>query len=152
MDTLMTNLAIRVPTDHHVDSPLRILPELGGRHSRKTAASTGRFPPTPKPKQEYNAQVLVSRSVLWTFNDVGSILPNPVRPTASRKAEYTTDAKCHVERRTSTNSIGSNTPEGGTNNQTREEGASRKTRIGLRDAEFHGKRGQGEGNSLDLVS
>lgn len=54
-----TNLAIKVPTDHHVARPLRILPELGGRHSRKTAASTGRFPPTPRPKQAYNAQVLL---------------------------------------------------------------------------------------------
>jgi len=56
-------LAIRVPTDHHVASPLRTLPELGGRHSKKTAASTGKFPPTPRPRQAYSAQVLHSASV-----------------------------------------------------------------------------------------
>lgn len=44
--------------DHHVARPLRMFAELGGRHSKKTDASTGRFPPTPRPKQEYKAQVL----------------------------------------------------------------------------------------------
>jgi len=55
---LATYLEIKVPTDHQVASPLKILAEFGGRHSRKTAASTGRFPPTPRPKQAYSAQTL----------------------------------------------------------------------------------------------
>jgi hypothetical protein len=60
---LETNLAIKVPTDHHVARPLKMLLELGGKHSKKTAASTGRFPPTPRPKQAYNAHVLVYKLI-----------------------------------------------------------------------------------------
>lgn len=59
-DAFETYLAIRVPTDHQVASPLRMLPELGGRHSQKTAASTGKLPPTPSPMHAYKAQVLGS--------------------------------------------------------------------------------------------
>lgn len=43
-------LEIKVPTDHQVARPLKMLAELGGKHSRKTAASTGKLPPTPRPK------------------------------------------------------------------------------------------------------
>lgn len=77
-----TNLATRVPTDHHVASPLNMLPELGGKHSQKTAASTGMFPPTPKPRQAYKAQVLDSSSIPQIFGTmkIGASYPTQVGP------------------------------------------------------------------------
>ncbi|GMF78253.1 unnamed protein product [Aspergillus oryzae] len=48
---------MRVPTDQKTASELRICAEDVGKNSRKMAASTGRFPPTPNPKQAYSAQV-----------------------------------------------------------------------------------------------
>jgi hypothetical protein len=45
-----------------------MLLELGGKHSRKTAASTGKFPPTPRPRQAYKAHTLIGQSVSESQN------------------------------------------------------------------------------------
>ena len=58
-----SRLAIRFPTDQNTARELKRLPEVKGRNSKKTAASTGRFPPTPTPKHAYSAQALVSTYV-----------------------------------------------------------------------------------------
>lgn len=141
-----------MPTDHHVARPLRIWVELGGKHSRKTAASTGRLPPTPRPKQAYKAHVLFSESIKRYYARPWKNLPNPVRPTSSGEAKRTANAKRHVESRTASNSIGSNTPERGTDNKTHKQSTSCKARLILRDAKFHGDGCQCESNSLSLIS
>lgn len=49
---------------HQTLSMVRRLPEANGRNSKKSAPSTGRFPPTPRPKQENRAQALIYSSAI----------------------------------------------------------------------------------------
>lgn len=42
---------MRLPTGHQTESRVRRLPLSNGRNSRKSAPSTGRLPPTPRPTQ-----------------------------------------------------------------------------------------------------
>lgn len=125
-----------------------MLAELGGRHSRKTAASTGRLPPTPRPRQAYKAQVLSNGQYQEVTRGNEPILPNPVGPTASSETKGTTEEKRRVESRSSTDGIRSNTPERGTDNQTNEKGTGSETGISLGNTKFLSHGTQGESNTL----
>lgn len=58
MNAQASRLEIRVPMDQNKARELRRAPEAKGRNSRKMAASTGRLPPTPKPRQAKRAHTL----------------------------------------------------------------------------------------------
>ena len=49
--------AMRLPTGQKTESKVKRLPDVCGKNSRKSAPSTGRLPPTPRPMQAYKAQV-----------------------------------------------------------------------------------------------
>jgi len=54
------------PTGHQTDKPANRFPFLSGKNSRKSAPSTGRFPPTPVPIQAKSAAVVAQEFALPT--------------------------------------------------------------------------------------
>lgn len=148
---------MRLPTGHQTLSMVKRFPEANGRNSRKSAPSTGRFPPTPRPKQANKAQVLFEHIRIPSCQNGKAVhlrlyvyVPNPIRATTGSQTEYTGDKKGQVECRTTSDHIGCNTPERSTQAKTQEERAGGKTNSVFRNAEFHRQLRQSKSNALNM--
>lgn len=107
-------LDTKLPTGHHTLSMVRRFPEANGRNSRKRAPSTGKLPPTPRPKQAYSAQVLQLPLTDWEqhrYRSTYQNLPNPIRATTRGKTKSTADHECEIECRATADDIRGNAPE-----------------------------------------
>jgi hypothetical protein len=74
---------------------------------------------------------------------------NPVRGGTGSNTKHTRKEEGHVEGKTTAYDIGSDTPEGGADAETDEEGAGGVTDVLRRDVELLGERGKGESNALE---
>lgn len=96
-------LDTKLPTGHHTLSIVRRFPDANGRNSRKRAPSTGKFPPTPRPKQAYSAQVLQLLLTNWDQYRPRHISTYPIQfgppPEARPKAPLIMSVKLNAGRR-----------------------------------------------------
>jgi hypothetical protein len=101
---------------------------------------------------EYGGRKMITWKVAANTSSHGSeetANANPVRGGTGSNTKDTGNEEGHVEGKTTTYDIGSDTPDGGADAETDEEGAGGVTDLLGRDVELLGERGERESDALE---